>query len=282
MRHIIQPALGNDYTAVRADQIAEPGIITNQVIQRIVNDPLVIADLTEQNPNVFYELAIRHISRKPFVQIVGKGHRIPFDVAETRTVFFDLTDPDSVADAREEVAKQIKHLEENPDDVQTPISVPLDLQRLRQGQNPDEQGFVDLLSVLSDISDTTNATRREMHNLSALSIRDRDMRSPRQEQLIRRVVSATNSPFAFLALISTHRWSMPWVYEFGMEAYRQAADGNSALAREILQEMENFAGFSGEFQRGFSTLHIGELSALLERFIEHYERRAYDIDDLPF
>ena len=176
MRHIIQPALGEGYAPVRADQIAEPGIITNQVTQHIVNDPLVIADLTEQNPNVFYELAVRHISRKPIVQIVHTGHRIPFDVAETRTVFFDLADPDSVADAKDEVARQIKHLEENPDDVQSPISVPLDLQLLRQSQDPDQPGYVELLSVLSEISDTTSAARREIQGLGALSQRNRDPR----------------------------------------------------------------------------------------------------------
>jgi hypothetical protein len=32
------------------------GVITNQVIQALIDSPLVIADLTGGNPNVFYEL----------------------------------------------------------------------------------------------------------------------------------------------------------------------------------------------------------------------------------
>ena len=64
--HIIAPiALNHGYQAIRADQIAEPGIITSQVVQHIVEDPLVVADLTDWNPNVFYELAIRQVIRKP-------------------------------------------------------------------------------------------------------------------------------------------------------------------------------------------------------------------------
>src|SRR5262245_29205679 len=60
-KYLIGPAAQEcGYTALRADQIAEPGIITTQVIQHIVDDPLVVADLTGRNPNVFYELAIRH------------------------------------------------------------------------------------------------------------------------------------------------------------------------------------------------------------------------------
>jgi len=69
---------------MRADELAEPGIITSQVIQHIVDDQLVIADLTERNPNVFYELALRHALRKPVVQIIHRGEAIPFDVAGMR------------------------------------------------------------------------------------------------------------------------------------------------------------------------------------------------------
>ena len=45
---------------------------TNQVIQHIVDDPPVVADLSDRNPDVLYELAIRHPIRKPLVQIIKK------------------------------------------------------------------------------------------------------------------------------------------------------------------------------------------------------------------
>ncbi len=71
LKHIIKPAVGKcGYDAIRADQISEPGMITHQVIEHVVGDPLVVADLTGQNPNVFYELAIRHAIRKPFVPLI--------------------------------------------------------------------------------------------------------------------------------------------------------------------------------------------------------------------
>jgi hypothetical protein len=61
--YVITPAVQEcGYTALRADQISEPGLIDSQVIERIVNDPLVIADLTGHNPNVFYELALKYAS----------------------------------------------------------------------------------------------------------------------------------------------------------------------------------------------------------------------------
>lgn len=64
------------YEVVRADKISEPGIITTQIIEHIIDSDLVIADLTDKNPNVFYELALRHAIRKPLIQMIMKGEII--------------------------------------------------------------------------------------------------------------------------------------------------------------------------------------------------------------
>lgn len=64
LKHIITaPVEGLGYEVIRADKISEPGIITSQIIEYIVDADLVVADLTERNPNVFYELALRHATR---------------------------------------------------------------------------------------------------------------------------------------------------------------------------------------------------------------------------
>ena len=48
--HVICPAAEEcGYRATRAHEISEPGMITTQVIQRVVEDPLLIADLTDRN-----------------------------------------------------------------------------------------------------------------------------------------------------------------------------------------------------------------------------------------
>src|SRR5947209_17192970 len=87
-KYVISPAVEScEYKPLRADRIPDPGIITQQVIQHIVEADLVIADLTGRNPNVFYELAICHALRKPFIQLLQSGEILPFDVASTRTIF---------------------------------------------------------------------------------------------------------------------------------------------------------------------------------------------------
>jgi hypothetical protein len=77
----IEPALQSfNLKVVRADGIDKPGIITKQVIEYIVKSRLVIVDLSYHNPNVFYELALRHMMRLPIVQIIRKADGIPFDL----------------------------------------------------------------------------------------------------------------------------------------------------------------------------------------------------------
>jgi len=81
LNSIVEPALKDlGLNVVRADKIGAPGIITSQILEHILKAKLVIADLSFQNPNVFYELAVRHASQLPIVHIIRKCDTVPFDV----------------------------------------------------------------------------------------------------------------------------------------------------------------------------------------------------------
>ena len=90
---IVEPSLSSfDLVVVRADQIGEPGMITSQVMEHILRSRLVIADLSYHNPNVFYEMALRHATKLPMVQICRRKDRLPFDVNQVRTITVDTSD----------------------------------------------------------------------------------------------------------------------------------------------------------------------------------------------
>ncbi len=93
MGSLIEPALAEfGLNLVRADKIGEAGMITGQIIEHLIYSKLVIVDLSFHNPNVFYELALRHAVRKPIVQICRAADRLPFDVGQVRTIVVDTTD----------------------------------------------------------------------------------------------------------------------------------------------------------------------------------------------
>ena len=151
LKHVLKPATDScGFNAIRADDISEPGIITSQVIQHIIDDPLVVADLTGMNPNVFYELAIRHAIRKPLIQIIKKDEKLPFDIAGMRTITVDHRDLDSVEDAKNEIIKQIKAImKKKPEEIESPISVSLELQALKHSTNPEERSFAEFISAIN-------------------------------------------------------------------------------------------------------------------------------------
>jgi hypothetical protein len=97
-----------DYAVpVRADLLPEPGQVTTQIIDHLLHDDLVIADLTGHNPNVFYELSLRHAIGKPVVQMGGIP--LPFDVHASRTIPFSF-DVREAEKARADLEHQIRQI----------------------------------------------------------------------------------------------------------------------------------------------------------------------------
>ncbi len=304
LKHIIRPATAAcGYKAIRADEIDKPGIITSQVIQHVVSDPLVVADLTDTNPNVFYELAIRHAIRKPLVQIIKKGERIPFDVAGTRTIYFDHHDLDSVEAAKNEIIDQIRSLEKSPGDLETPISVSIDLQTLRQSDNPEERSLADLVSAISDlrggfvkleerlVSGKISSSPSDMQELldaftrrllKELHIGPKGvrLRKPVDPYMIKELMHVlprrTTGPIGILVLLSFYKDQFPWLYEIGLEAYRKASAGDLLGARTVIKELRMMAEMSvrGPWMEEWiggskeSFMLMEELPFLLERFVE--------------
>lgn len=60
-QYVDRALAGSGLKAVRADKIGDPGMISKQIIEYILRAKLVVADLSFHNPNVFYELALRHV-----------------------------------------------------------------------------------------------------------------------------------------------------------------------------------------------------------------------------
>jgi len=124
---IVEPALEEfGLSVVRADKIGKPGMITAQIIEHVLKAKLVIADLSYHNPNVFYELCLRHVCRLPTVQIIRKADKIPFDLEQFRTIQIDtsniFTMVPNLQTYKAEIATQVRMALKDPDSTDNPVS----------------------------------------------------------------------------------------------------------------------------------------------------------------
>lgn len=81
-RTVIKPAVeAAGFECVRADEIVHSGMIDLPLYKQLLEADVVISDLSTSNPNVFYELGVRHALR-PYTTIIisEEQARIPFDI----------------------------------------------------------------------------------------------------------------------------------------------------------------------------------------------------------
>ncbi|WP_312915466.1 hypothetical protein [Stenotrophomonas sp.] len=130
--YIISPACDAvDVEPFRADHISRTGEINEQIFRQLRDAPIVIADLTGANPNVMYELGLRHTTGKLTVQI-GEKERLPFDISSIRTILFKRTEAGLISAKRSLIAALADGLEHGSDPV-TATGVWLDI----SGKNGD-------------------------------------------------------------------------------------------------------------------------------------------------
>jgi len=99
---VIRPAvITAGYEPILSSAEERPSAINDEIRSHLAFDPMVVVDLgglspdADPNPNVMYELGIRHALSLPLVMLAWKGQRLPFDVGNQRVImesrdFLDL------------------------------------------------------------------------------------------------------------------------------------------------------------------------------------------------
>jgi hypothetical protein len=132
------------YKVKRADEDADPGMIGDRVISDIAHAELVVADLTDLNPNAFYELGIRRSTEKPTIHVARSGTQLPFDNVAHRTIFIDLTDWQSIKEGRARLAASARAINEPGFQVSNPITQANASFKMRQSADPRDRLIYEL------------------------------------------------------------------------------------------------------------------------------------------
>jgi len=95
------------YRCLRADRDAHTGGIPDRLIEKLVTSEAVIADLTGCNPNVLYELGLRHATSKKTIVVAPDGAELPFDLASIKHVPY-RNEANMLNDAIREISEHLR------------------------------------------------------------------------------------------------------------------------------------------------------------------------------
>ncbi len=107
----IKPAaMQEGVECLRSDEENKTGLIHSAMIEHILDSTVAIVDITTGNPNVMYELGVRHTARRWGTIIIRqKGHdTIPFNINGLRALDYDLSSEETLEESKKHLAANIK------------------------------------------------------------------------------------------------------------------------------------------------------------------------------
>lgn len=152
-----------NYIVKRADKDVSPGSINTSVINDIIHADLAIADLSERNPNAFYELGIRHAFHKPVIHMVREGEVLPFDNLDQRCIYFSTESWAGILRARENLFQVVQHVISDSYIISSPVTIANAVQAM--SEQGDSTGV--LISSLSERLQNIEKKINKSENISA-------------------------------------------------------------------------------------------------------------------
>jgi hypothetical protein len=89
--HIKPTCASMGLTVRRADDFFTAHSVVQDIWKAIVSARLIVADCTDRNPNVFYEIGLAHTIGKPTILLTQKSEDVPFDLRHLRYIAYQLT-----------------------------------------------------------------------------------------------------------------------------------------------------------------------------------------------
>ncbi|WP_421579138.1 hypothetical protein [Shinella sp. M31] len=192
---IIQPVFEQHFEAfevIRSDTITQPGMIDAQMIGHLLDADLVIADMSERNPNAFYEMGIRHMTSRPIIHMFLKGTEIPFDVAPYRAIDFSRIHPSDIRKAQARLKEAVEAVQHPDYKVENPVTRARGVQKLADDATPGMQVLIQQIADLSTRMHRIEGTEDHSYGNVRRSLADRPVFQSRTPDFVYRVIFSAN------------------------------------------------------------------------------------------
>ena len=110
--YFIKPILKDDLklNCIRCDEIAKSGWIHSRMIEHIYKSDICLVDITSLNPNVFYELGVRHALAESITVIIRRGGtKAPFNIQGFNIIEYNEKDLKSIREAEKKIVDFVQN-----------------------------------------------------------------------------------------------------------------------------------------------------------------------------
>jgi hypothetical protein len=152
----------------RADELGSVDMISKEVINAIFTYDVAIADLTFLNPNVFYEIGLRHMVELPLIHIASSGTQLPFDNAGVNTIWFDVDVWKSHEHTRERIAAAVKERLKPGYKVSNPVTQARAELKLAESSDTQEQLMAQIISRLEHLEQARRSDAQRLRRQNAV------------------------------------------------------------------------------------------------------------------
>ena len=156
--YIIKPAVSDEFDVVRADTLYHSDKIDSKILEYLRTSELVIADLTNNNPNVFLEVGYRMALGLQTIYIIQVSEqKLPFDIQSINIIHYDIKGQNTLKSAEEtkiKIQNTIKNITFNEFE---PSNIENSTQLLNEIKNM-------LLNLNDKLENITNPTDKDSFN----------------------------------------------------------------------------------------------------------------------
>jgi len=122
--NVFKPAIeASGYSCNRATPTT--GSLIKSIVNNLHTAYVVLADLTDRSPNVFYELGVRHALSKRTIIVAQHEEYIPSDLKGYWCIIYG-TSPGQVSEFKDKIAKVVTEIQDRPEYSDNPVSDYLD------------------------------------------------------------------------------------------------------------------------------------------------------------